>query len=82
MSYIEVFLIVLSLLVAAFVAEFYLQRRKRERDAERFRAFDNKQHGLADRLGPPKSQPLTRRLPSTGNDALGDAEELRSRSAA
>ena len=82
MSYIEIFLIVLGLVVASFVVEYYLQRRRRRENATRYRAIDRHQRKLADRIGPPLQQRLSRRLPRTGGyNALREANELRDRSA-
>ena len=83
MSYIEIFLIVLGLVVASFFVEYYLQRRRHQDRAIRLRALDRRQHKLADRIGPPRQPRLSRRLPRTGGqNALREANELRDRSAA
>lgn len=83
MSYIQTFLIVLGIVVAAFIVEYLIQRRQRRDNTRRFRTFDRRQHDLADRLGPSTSQHLTRPLPKTGGDGgLRDADDLRDRSAA
>ncbi len=83
MSYIEIFLVVLGLVVASFFVEYFLQRRRHIENRSRLREFDRQQHELSDHLGPPKSQPLSRKLPPAGgDDALRDANELRDRSAA